>query len=213
MNTIESPYFPRVDTALRMGSHITTDDYVSHEFVAQNFSWLFGFYARYEASLTQHPDGFFFLQTDGSVIPNKSLSKSCMHLGQLLAYLTRQPAITKTRGIVTLDEIHQTLSTMFSAELLGKIYVPTAKENGTAKQIKKEVFKSLRILTRLNFLTFENGMKAVRITPAIGRFAEMARHDNDPSPAASKDLEIKRGVKFDDPSDVITPQEDENDDD
>lgn len=100
---------------------------------------------------------------------------------------------------------------MFSAELLGKIYAPTARDNGTDKQIKKEVQKALRILARLNFVTFESGMEAIYITDAIGRFADVARHDNDPSPAARKDLEIKRGIAFDVFEDNAPGDEEEND--
>lgn len=211
MNVFYKPHFPKVDTALRMGCHITTDDFVSHEFVAQNFSELCQFYATYEAALIEHPDGFFFLHTDDGVIPSRNLPKSCVHIGQLLAHMAREPLITKTRGIVALDQIFQRLSTMFSAELLGKIYAPKARENGTEKQIKKEVHRALRILARLNFVTFEPGMEALFITDAINRFADVARHDNNPSPAAQKDLEIKRGIKFGAFEDTEPGDEEEND--
>jgi chromosome condensin MukBEF MukE localization factor len=186
MNIIEHPLFPKLDTALRRGVHITSSDYVNHEFLARNFVELAAFYGRYDASLIEHPDGFFFLRTDGSVIPNKSLSKPCMHLGQLLAYLARASAITRTRGVLQLEELYQTMSTMFAADLLAKIYVPNAKNSVSPQQIKNEVLRCLKVFAQLNMISFERGREAIQLTDAIGRFTEMARHDNSPSPAAKK---------------------------
>jgi chromosome condensin MukBEF MukE localization factor len=210
MNVTEHQLFPKLDTALRRGIHITSSDYVSHEFLARNFVELATFYGRYDASLIDHPDGFFFLRTDGSVIPNRSLSKPCMHLGQLLAYLARESAIARTRGILQLDELYQTMSTMCAAELLAQIYVPNAKNSVSPQQIKNEILRCLKVFAQLNMITFERGREAIQLTEAIGRFTEMARHNNCPSPAAKKNLEINRGVEFDTPPDLEDSQEDDN---
>jgi chromosome condensin MukBEF MukE localization factor len=196
MNVTEMARFPEVDTALRMGAHITSKDFGSHEFVAQNFSDLSEFYASYGAALIEHPDSFYFLNTADSVIPSRALPKSCMHLGKLLAYLGRDEKVARTSGTVRIEHVLQTLSTMFSAELLRRIYAPTAREGGNEKQITKEVERSLRLLAQLGFIELDSGKNTVTITPAIGRFADLARHDNDPSPAARKDLEVRRGIRF-----------------
>lgn len=197
MSIFFKPHFAKVDTALRRGSHITPGDFASHEFIAQNFDAMQEFYETYQCTLTEHPDGFFFLMTEDSIIPSRFLSKPCVHLGQLLALMARDPAITKTRGVVSIDKIFQTLSTMFSADLLNKIYAPKTREIGTEKQIKKEVQKALRTLSQLNFVILENGGEAIRMTEAINRFADVARHNNEPTNIIQRDLEIKRGIHFD----------------
>lgn len=197
MSIFFKPLFAQVDTALRRGSHITLGDYAAHEFVAQNFDAMQEFYETYQCSLVEHPDGFFFLMTEDSIIPSRVLPKPCVHIGQLLALMARDPAITKTRGVVSIDNIFQTLSTMFSPDLLNKIYAPKTREIGTDKQIKKEVQKALRTLSQLNFILLENGGEAIRMTEAINRFVDVARHNNEPSNIIQRDLEIKRGIRFD----------------
>jgi len=197
MSIFFKPHFAKVDTALRMGCHITPGDFAAHEFVAQNYGELQEFYNTYQCHLTEHADGFFFLLTDDSIIPSKALSKPCVHLGQLLALMARDPAITKTKGVVALDHVYQTLSAMFSVDLLNKIYAPKTRDTGIEKQIRKEIQRALKVLARLNFILIENGGEEIRMTEAINRFSDVARHNNEPSPVVRKDLELKRGIRFD----------------
>jgi chromosome partition protein MukE len=204
------PHFAEVDTALRTGFHVTANNFAEYEFIAQNFDALSGFYRSYHSTLTEHPDGFFYLQTDdNSTIPSRTLPRPCMHLGQLLALMARDPSITKTKGVVTTDHLFKTLGAMFSTTILGKIYAPHAKGMSTEEKIQKEIRRALRTLAQLNFIVLDKNEASLSMTVAINRFVEIARHDNEPSEAARRELEICRGVRFD-AFDNSTFQEDEN---
>lgn len=206
MDILNKPRFAEIDTALRIGTHVSSGDYGAYEFVAQNFDELSELYSKYGATLVAHPDGFYFLNTVDSVIPSRVLPKSCTHLGKLLAYLAREPETIKTGGTITFERVLQTMSTMFSPELVRRIY--TWNGNGADKHVIKEIERALRLLANLGFVQLEGGLSKITFTPAIGRFVDVAKHDNDPSQAARKDLRTRRGISFA-PFDDTKPDEDD----
>ncbi len=58
-NAIANPIFPAVDSLLRSGRHISTDQLDNHAFLMDFQNELDGFYRRYNVELIRAPEGFF----------------------------------------------------------------------------------------------------------------------------------------------------------
>ena len=61
-NAIANPIFPAVDSLLRSGRHISTDQLDNHAFLMDFQNELDGFYRRYNVELIRAPEGFFYLR-------------------------------------------------------------------------------------------------------------------------------------------------------
>ena len=59
---IANPLFPRIDTALRSGRHISADDFEQHSALVEFHGELEIFYGRYQVELIKAPEGFFYLR-------------------------------------------------------------------------------------------------------------------------------------------------------
>ena len=59
-NAIANPIFPTVDSLLRSGRHISTDQLDNHAFLMDFQNELDGFYRRYNVELIRAPEGFFY---------------------------------------------------------------------------------------------------------------------------------------------------------
>lgn len=198
-----STQFAEVDAALRAGRHVTRHDLRAYEFIWQNFDTLEKFYATYKCKLVQHPDGFFFLFSKDGLIPTRKLSRAVMHLGAFIALKTRDPDITTTNGWMEVEALIADLEAAVHVEVLSKIYAPRRREGGAGDKIRGEILRSLAQLERMNFVRREEN--ALAATPAIYRFAELARHRNNPSDLEKIALETQRGV-------IIDPIDDESED-
>jgi chromosome partition protein MukE len=197
--------FVDIDVILRQGGHINRSDIVLYQFLCANYEELRSFYERYQCSLVQHPDGFFFLLSQGSILPSRLMPKTCMHLGMFIALKMRDPEITRSSGKMTVKQLLQSIETSVPRETLQRIYAPKQREASQYERITEEIMRALRILEDLRFLVIKDSV--IRPTEAINRFAELARHDNEPDPAAQEALLIQRGVMFESPDDTDTTDE------
>lgn len=200
MSITESPAFPLVDVSLRAGRHITTEEIGYYEFIVQNFEDLTNFYQKYDCCLVEHSDGFFYLFSHGEIIPTYQLNRRCVQVGQTVAYLSRQPIVTLSLGAISVEDILQTLQTLMTRESLKALFAPISGDATADKTIVDEVVKALRVLSKCNFVVKVQGEHLYRPTPAIGRFADMARYDNTPSEIAKLRLEnsgLRTSVEFD----------------
>lgn len=187
--------FVEIDVLLRRGGHINRSNIILYQYLCENNISLKPFYDAYECQLVQHQDGFFFLLPKGSIIKTRVLSKPCMHLGMFLALKMRDPEITRTSGKLHLNQLLQAIDTSVSREVLQNIYAPKQRESSTDTKVADEIKKALRTLAELNFLQIQGDV----IIPAesIHRFAELARHNNNPDDITRASLKFQRGVVFD----------------
>lgn len=195
MTIFHDDQFVEIDLILRRGAHINRSNLASYEFLSQNFAELEEFYRRYGCSLLQHPDGFFFMTVKGGLMRTRLLPKSCMHLGQFIGLKARDPEITRSHGRIAITQLLKDIETLVPRETLQAVYAPGRRDTTVDECISEEIMKALKLLGDLGFIEIVD--KAVRPLEAIGRFSELARHDNDPNDDARLHLTIRRGVVFD----------------
>lgn len=201
--------FVDVDLILRRGGHINRSNLVAYDWLCTNHDDLKSFYANYGATLTQHPDGFFFLATPGTKLRSRLLPKTCIHLGMFIALKARDPEITRSSGWMQTAQLLHDIETTVSKEVLQQVYAPGRKENVVDERIALSIGSALKLLADLCFIE----LKGDRFRPleAINRFAEFARHDNAPDENARIRMTIERGVVFHDAT-PTEEYEDESDD-
>lgn len=192
----ESNKFVEVDLLLRRGGHVNRSSLVAYAWVKDNFDELKAFYTRYGCSLSQHPDGFYCLTLLNGLIRSRLLPKTCIHLGMFIALKARDPEITRSSGWLQIPQLLQDIETSVPKETLQSVYAPGRKESVVDEKISMEILAALKILTELQFVEV-NG-QAIRPLESIQRFAELARHDNNPSDETRMHLVVERGVVFDD---------------
>ena len=85
-NAIANPIFPAVDSLLRSGRHISTDQLDNHAFLMDFQNELDGFYRRYNVELIRAPEGFFYLRPKARpLIARSVLSELEMLVGKCFA--------------------------------------------------------------------------------------------------------------------------------
>jgi len=196
MTIFHDDQFVDIDLLLRKGAHINRSSLARYDFLCRHYDELQVFYRRYGCSLLQHPDGFFFMVVRGGLIRTRLLPKSCMHLGEFIALKARDPEITRSLGKISISQLLQDIETLVPRETLQAVYAPGRRDATVDECISEEITKALKLLVDLGFV--EMADKAIRPLEAIHRFAELARHDNDPTDDAKLHMTIQRGVVFHD---------------
>ncbi len=197
--------FADVDLILRRGGHVNRSNLVAYDWLCTNHEDLKGFYANYGgATLTQHPDGFFFLATPGTKLRSRLLPKVCIHLGIFIALKARDPEITRSSGWMQTAQLLHDIETTVPKEVLQQVYAPGRKENVVDDKIAVAIDSALKLLADLCFI--ERKGDSFRPLEAIHRFAEFARHENAPDENAKTRM-LERGVVFHD----ATPAEEYED--
>lgn len=190
MNTID-PKFAAIDVRLRSGAQVNRTDYEDYEYLCQNLEDLQRFYAVYQATLTQHPDGFFFLNAQDGLIRSRRLPHSTMHMGQFICFKSREAESTRFSSVLSKQQIVQELETSLPQDQLLRIYGPGHGRTVALSTALKQMHKSMKELERLHFVQ-SNG-DALKPLESICRFAELARHGNEPDESGRLALEA-RGV-------------------
>lgn len=199
-------HFVGADLILRRGGHINRSNLSFYQFLIDNFDELKSFYQGYQCELVQHPDGFFYLLSKGGLIPTRLLPMPCVHLGMFIAMKARDPEITRSSGRIGLENLLQSIETLVPRETLQKVYAPKQRESLADTRIAEEIQKALKTLAEMRFLEIQG--ETIRPLEAIQRFAEMARHDNNPDELSRLVLSEQRGVVFQTP-DESTEEESE----
>lgn len=200
--------FADIDLILRRGGHINRSSLVAYEWVCNNHDSLKNFYTNFGATLEQHPDGFFFLTVSGSKLRARLLPKTCIHLGMFIALKARDPEITRTSGWLSTSQLLHDIETTVPKEILQQIYAPGRKESVIDDRVTAEINSALKILATLCFVETRGEM--LRPLEAINRFAEYARHNNEPDENARIKMAIERGVIFHDAEQSEEYEEDDN---
>ena len=201
--------FADVDLILRRGGHINRSALVLYDWVCRNHDALKALYTNYGSTLTQHPDGFFFLTLSGGKLRSRLLPRTCVHLGMFIALKARDPEITRSSGWMGTTQLLHDIETSVPKGTLQESYAPGAKENVVDDRISLAITNALKVLDELCFIE----LRGDRFRPleAIGRFAEFARHDNAPDDDARIQMSIERGVVFHDAADGEEIEDTNND--
>lgn len=200
--------FVGIDLLLRRGGHVNRSNLAAYNWMCQHFDELQQFYGRYGCSLIQHQDGFFFMTLRNGMIRSRLLPKACIHLGIFIALKSRDPEITRSSGWLQINQLMQDIETSVPKETLQRVYAPGRKENVIDEKISSEIQNAIKTLSDLKFIEISG--QAIRPMEAINRFAELAKHDNDPSDEARLQLTIERGVVFHDALNIDDYGDNEN---
>jgi len=203
-DVIMDPEFPDLDLALRRGRHVDRDDAAWYTLLSDAQEHLESFYKRYGCELIHKADGYYYLLPTGEKLSRKQLSVADMLVGQALALLYLDPATATQGGRLTQEELVTQLATVLGNDALIGLFNPKRKrldERIAQKNVRNGVAAAVRRLAGLGFVeSLEDD--AMRMRPALMRFAEPVRAAEAPSEALAK-LVAKGEV-------ALVPDEDES---
>jgi chromosome partition protein MukE len=179
--------FPELDVALRRGRHVDRDDVAWYELLTQAQEHLEPFYRRYGCELVYKTDGFYYLLPVGEKMPRRQLSASDMLVGQALALLYLDPAAVERGGRVTMEDLIAQLVAVLGSDALILAFNPKRRrydERVAQKTARAKVSQTARHLATLGFVELEG--EALRLRPALLRFAEPVRGLTEPAEALAR---------------------------
>ncbi|MCG3721982.1 chromosome partition protein MukE [Vibrio cincinnatiensis] len=178
---IVNPLFPALDSQLRAGRHVSSDDLDSHAFLSDFEPELALFYQRYNTELVRAPEGFFYLRPRSTSLINRSvLSELDMLVGKVLCFLYLSPERLAHEGIFTNQELYEELLSLVDEKKLMKLVTHRATGSDLDKEkLFEKVRTSLRRLRRLGMLIHIGETTKFRITEAVFRFGADVRVGDD----------------------------------
>lgn len=182
-DVINAPEFPEVDTALRRGRHLDSDDGALYTYLLDAEEHLVAFYARFECQLLHKPDGYFYLLPSGDRLGRRHLGPTEMLVGQSLVILYLDPITLEKRGVVSMADILAHLATLIGTEALVRALYPKRKrydQRVAEETARARVFEAIRKLGALGFVHAADD-EHVQLRRPLLRFAEVVRTDGDPA--------------------------------
>ena len=179
---IANPLFPKLDTWLRSGRHISADDLDNHSFLLEYHDELERFYSRYQAELIKAPEGFFYLRPRASSeIGTSVLSELDMLVGKVLCYLYLSPERLANEGLFSLTDLQEELLTLADErQLLRMVNQRSGGSDLDKRKLLEKMRTALRRLKRLGMvLPIWSGDK-FRVNESVFRFGADVRSDEDP---------------------------------
>ncbi|MZI95203.1 chromosome partition protein MukE [Vibrio sp. CAIM 722] len=178
---IANPLFPQLDSLLRAGRHISSDDMDNHTFLCDFETDLALFYQRYNTELVRAPEGFFYLRPRStSLISRSVLSELDMLVGKVLCFLYLSPERLAQEGIFTNQELYEELMQLADEKKLMKLVTNRASGSDLDKEkLFDKVRTSLRRLRRLGMIINVGETMKFRITEAVFRFGADVRVGDD----------------------------------
>ncbi|PKF76485.1 chromosome partition protein MukE [Vibrio sp. vnigr-6D03] len=178
---ISNPLFPALDSALRAGRHISSEDMDNHALLSDFETELALFYQRYNTELVKAPEGFFYLRPRStSLIGRSVLSELDMLVGKVLCFLYLSPERLAHEGIFTNQELYDEMISLADEKKLMKLVTNRATGSDLDREkLFDKVRTSLRRLRRLGMIISigENGK--FRISEAVFRFGADVRVGDD----------------------------------
>lgn len=156
IEAISNPLFPEIDTQLRAGRHISSEEMEKFNFIHEYFNELDTFYRRYSVELIKAPESYFYLRTKStSIIASSQLTELEMIVGKALCILYLSPEHLAQQGIFTADEVYEEITQQIEVEKLVKIINPrsTGSDLDKAKLFEK-LRSALNRLARMGIITF-----------------------------------------------------------
>ncbi len=179
---IANPLFPKLDTWLRSGRHISADDLDNHSFLLEFHEELEAFYGRYQVELIKAPEGFFYLRPRASSEMGTSvLSELDMLVGKVLCYLFLSPDRLASEGVFSLPDLQEELLTLADdRQLLRMVNQRSGGTDLDKRKLLEKMRTSLRRLRRLGMVTALGTGDRFRINESVFRFGADVRTDEDP---------------------------------
>ncbi|OEF25378.1 chromosome partition protein MukE [Vibrio rumoiensis] len=207
VKALSNSLFPALDSALRAGRHISSDDMDNHAFLSDFDTDLGIFYQRYNAELVRAPEGFFYLRPRStSLIGRSVLSELDMLVGKILCFLYLSPERLAHEGIFTNQELYEELLSLADEKKLMRLVTNRATGSDLDKEkLFEKVRTSLRRLRRIGMVLPVGDDEKFRISEAVFRFGADVRVGDDI--AAAQLRLIRDGEAVLDPSKVKGTQE------
>ncbi|WP_394240955.1 chromosome partition protein MukE [Vibrio astriarenae] len=181
VKAISNPLFPQLDSLLRAGRHISSEDLDNHALLCDFEVELGQFYQRYNTELVKAPEGFFYLRPRStSLISRSVLSELDMLVGKVLCFLYLSPERLAHEGIFTNQELYEELMTLTDEKKLMKLVTNRASGSDLDKEkLFEKVRTSLRRLRRLGMVITVGETGKFRISEAVFRFGADVRVGDD----------------------------------
>ena len=179
---IANPLFPKLDTWLRSGRHISADDLDNHSFLIEFHDELERLYARYQVEFIKAPEGFFYLRPrSSSEMGTSVLSELYMLVGKVLCYLYLSPDRLANEGIFSVTDLQEEVMTLADErQLLRMVNQRSGGSDLDKRKLLEKMRTSLRRLRRLGMLVQLGSGDKFRVNEAIFRFGADVRSDEDP---------------------------------
>lgn len=178
---ISNPLFPALDSMLRAGRHVSSDDLDNHALLSDFELELSAFYQRYHAELIKAPEGFFYLRPRStSLIGRSVLSELDMLVGKVLCFLYLSPERLAHEGIFTNQELYEELLALADEAKLMKLVTNRATGSDLDKEkLFEKVRTSLRRLRRLGMVINIGETGKFSISESVFRFGADVRVGDD----------------------------------
>ncbi|MBD1576717.1 chromosome partition protein MukE [Vibrio sp. S11_S32] len=181
VKALSNSLFPALDSMLRAGRHISSDDMDNHAFLTDFDMELATFYQRYNAELVRAPEGFFYLRPRStSLIGRSVLSELDMLVGKILCFLYLSPERLAHEGIFTNQELYEELISLADEKKLMRLVTNRAAGSDLDKEkLFEKVRTSLRRLRRIGMVLPVGDDNKFRISEAVFRFGADVRIGDD----------------------------------
>ncbi len=185
VRAIANPLFPALDSVLRAGRHISTEDMDNHTLLCDYETELAQFYQRYNTELVKAPEGFFYLRPRSTTLIGRSvLSELDMMVGKILCFLYLSPERLVHEGIFTNQDLYDELIALADEKQLMQLVTHRASGSDLDKEkLFEKVKTSLRRLKRIGMIISIGEADKFRISEAVFRFGADVRLDDDPAEA------------------------------
>lgn len=176
-----NPLFPALDSMLRAGRHIASEDLDNHALLSDYEVELSAFYQRYNTELVKAPEGFFYLRPRStSLIARSVLSELDMLVGKVLCFLYLSPERLAHEGIFTNQELYEELIALTDEKKLMKLVTNRASGSDLDREkLFEKVRTSLRRLRRLGMIINVGDSGKFSISEAVFRFGADVRAGDD----------------------------------
>lgn len=211
---IANPLFPKLDTWLRSGRHISADDLDNHSFLLEYHDELERFYSRYQAELIKAPEGFFYLRPRASSeIGTSVLSELDMLVGKVLCYLYLSPERLANEGLFSLTDLQEELLTLADErQLLRMVNQRSGGSDLDKRKLLEKMRTSLRRLKRLGMVLPVGTGDKFRVNESVFRFGADVRSDEDPRAVQLRMIREGEAILHDDELPTSEHQLDESED-
>ncbi len=181
VKAIANPLFPALDSLLRAGRHIASEDLDNHSFLLEFESQLQLFYQGYHVELMRAPEGFFYLRPRStSLIGRSVLSEIDMLVGKVLCFLYLSPERLAQEGIFTTQELFDEMLSLVDEKKLMRLVTSRATGSDLDRErLLEKVKGSLRRLRRLGMLIPLGESGRFRVSEASFRFGADVRAGDD----------------------------------
>ncbi|HAS6302400.1 TPA: chromosome partition protein MukE [Vibrio vulnificus] len=176
-----NPLFPALDSMLRAGRHISSEDLDNHALLSDYEVELSAFYQRYNTELVKAPEGFFYLRPRStSLIARSVLSELDMLVGKVLCFLYLSPERLAHEGIFANQELYEELIALTDEKKLMKLVTNRASGSDLDREkLFEKVRTSLRRLRRLGMIINVGDSGKFSISEAVFRFGADVRAGDD----------------------------------